>query len=267
MCGNLEERMYPKSLVAIVALIVVSLGVGCAANVTATPQIIVVTATSEPSVAPLPTATLPAPTQTPTATAVATTTPDVRVIDSDPRDLLVGRLDLPREGKYVLRYEKPRRNKEIVANWTVEKGEEYLAASGRIDGWEVLYVRTVKMQVPENIELEAVIYESPSGMDYTLNAWGGACDPERDDTGWNLLEENTIVGADYSNICYHRTMQPSGKYMADAWITMTYRNVIVDIWAWDWESNMDLDVLRTVAATEVAKLGEAPLSEVVSWRP
>jgi hypothetical protein len=60
------------------------------------------------------------------------------MIQVEPKELLLGKSDLPQEGEYFLpgpSWTSPSHNSEVVAIRTVEEGQKYLEETGRIDGW------------------------------------------------------------------------------------------------------------------------------------
>src|SRR5262245_7678052 len=69
------------------------------------------------------------PAPTPSETPAPSPTPDTRVIDINPKELLLGKSNLPPEGEYFVpgpSWTSPATNSEIVSEWTVQEGQEYL---------------------------------------------------------------------------------------------------------------------------------------------
>lgn len=109
----------------------------------------------------------PVPTLTSTITVTASPTPDLRIINIDPQDFLLKPEELPREAKYYLpnsAWISPHLNSEVVSGWTVEKGKEYLARTGRINGWVVYYAKgTRTVYAPDEIFNNVIMFNSSTG--------------------------------------------------------------------------------------------------------
>lgn len=225
-------------------------------------EVIVVTATPNPAtVTPIPTDT-PVPTDTPepTATDIPEPTPDVRVIDEPPRSMLPERTDLPADGKFYLTYESPGRNSEIISGWGVEQGRDYLAASGRVDGWAIEYTRgTRTAKVPEWIYYNVILYLTADGHAATEEELG-RCDEEK---GWNEIPapDGTVY------LCEWRKTQPNGNDYLRYEVKVEHRNVGVQIWVGGYEGEFVPEWLFDRAAEQLDVLISMPLSETVTYSP
>jgi hypothetical protein len=154
------------------------------------------TSTFTPTLAPTDTPTQTStPTKTPKNTPTLTPTPDLRVIDGDPMDFLLQKIDLPPEAKYYLpdsSWISPHRNSEIISAWGVEEGRKYLEETGRIDGWWVIYLRgTITVTAPEQIYDNVVKYATAEGAQLVVKKYGDRRVEEQDFTEVDPIE---IIG-------------------------------------------------------------------------
>jgi len=154
----------PKNIIAILIFFLL---ISCSPSVPS--QGMIQTAIAETqAVAPTFTNTnIPVPTLTSTITVTASPTPDLRIITDDPQGFLLKPEDLPREAKYYLpnsAWISPHLNSEVVSGWTVEKGKEYLARTGRINGWVVYYAKgTRTVYAPDEIFNNVIMFNSSAG--------------------------------------------------------------------------------------------------------
>lgn len=227
--------------------------------------VVVVTATPDPITAtPIPATATPIPSATPeptvTNTPEPTPTPDIRVINASPRSMLTKRTDLPADGKFYLYDESPHRNSEILSGWGVERGRNYLAASGRVDGWGITYVRgTRTAKAPEWVKYNVILYLTASG-----HAAGkqelGQCNGEN---GWNEIP--APEGIIY--LCEWRKTQSNGKDYLKYEAKVEYRNVGVQIWVGGYEDEFDVEWLFDRVIFQLELLKSTPLSETVTYAP
>lgn len=187
-------------------------------------------------------------------------TPDVRVINASPRSMLPERTDLPTDGKFYLTYESPTRNSEMISGWGVAEGRDYLAASGRIDGWSIEYTRgTRTAKVPEWIYYNGIIYQTEAGHAATDEQLG-RCNV---DDGW--VEIPAPEGMVY--LCEWRRTQPNGLDYLRYQVKLKHRNVAVQIRVGGYEGDFELEWLLDQAADQIAVLELIPLSETVTYAP
>ena len=224
-----------------------------------------------PTAIPSPTSTpLPSPTYTPVPSP--TPTPDTRVYDVDPRRILLERLDLPSEAGYYLPHSSwisPHRNSEIQIGFgggsdsvtSAEAVKEYLAETGRVDGWWVSFKRGSRTVIaPEEIFNNPVLYKTQEGAMLMLTKYHGSCDEDE-----TPLEIQTI--GDASMACMWKKMQNNGKNRVSINIRFIDRNVYHNLSGWGWESEVTLEYVEQVAMTLLDKLQQFPLSNEVTFQP
>jgi hypothetical protein len=175
-CKRKVEIMNPRWIFFALCIVVLSACGPSQVEIEQTVQAsIAQTERARPTATTIPTNTM-MPTATATATPFPSPTPDTRIIDADPRDLLLEKSDLPADGKYVLpgpRWISPLTNAEIVASWTVEEGQAYLAETGRIDGWWVAYRQgSNQVVMPQEVYDNAVIYTYAEGAQLIVTKYG-----------------------------------------------------------------------------------------------
>ena len=267
-------------------LFMLSLLLSACANVTPTVDTSTIKTAIAQTEAVKPTETIPPspteillPTETPTPTKTATPiptltltetpspTPDLRVIDADPYDFLLKAEDLPKDAHYYLPHSSwisPHRNYEVVGGWGVDEGREYLAATGRIDGWWVYYQRGTRTVIaPEQIYDNPVLFKTTAGAQLLLTQYSNCVDPDED---FVPVQTELKIG-DMTNVCMIREMQSSGEYKIDLLIEFSYRNVTHTVAGWGWEKEVELDYLADIARTLLTKLETMLLSDNVTFEP
>jgi hypothetical protein len=215
---------------------------------------------SSPTPSPVRTSTATAaPTDTPTPTA--SPTPDARVVDVNPKNLVLTKADLPQEGAYFLPAGwpfGPVTNAEIIAAWTVEEGQEYVAKSGRIYGWETEFARgSSKVVAPQDIYNEVVIYSTPDRAVAVVKEDAGCSRFE----GYREQELDAQIG-DASLLCVS-TWNGLPIYRLEA----AYRNLIIVLSIYGNENEVSVEFLEDLAQKQLSILERQPLSESVTFRP
>jgi hypothetical protein len=211
----------------------------------------------------------PTPTNTPTETT--SPTPDLRVIDADPYTFLLKAEDLPEDAYYYLpnsEWISPHRNYEVISGWGVDEGRAYMAATGRVDGWWVYYLRdTNAVMAPEQIGDNPVLFRTIEGAQLLITQYG-TCVYKDKNPNFNFVPVQTDLKiGDLTNVCISREMQSSGENHVHLIIEFSYRNVTHNISGWGWEDEVQLDYLANVARTLLAKLEAMPLSDSVTFEP
>lgn len=194
-------------------------------------------------------------------------TPDNRVINIDPYELLLKKDLLPKDGRYYLpasNWTSPHRNSEVVSGWGVEEGRVYLAETGRVDGWWVIYLRgTIKFLGPEEVYDNVVLYKDERGAALVMTKYSTCLNEEN---GYTHLESEFVVG-DMTNVCRWQEMQPGGVNRVSYRIEFSHRNVYHALQAYGWEYEIDPSFLENVAISLLEQLEQAPLSNGVTFSP
>ncbi len=244
----------------------------CAPSEAAIATAISLTQTSAPTettIPPLPQTETPQPTVTETEepTATFTPTPDGRVYDVDPHNLLLEREDLPQDARYFLPasdWISPHRNSEIISGMGVEEGKQYLADTQRVDGWVVdFYIGTQTVIAPEIVSDNVILYQTRDGARILFEEYNNCTDEE---LGFTVVESDFQIG-DASISCILREMQPSGEYRVQYLIIFTYYNIAHNIWGWGWENDVQPEYIEAIAETLFDKIQEYPLSDQVTFSP
>lgn len=204
----------------------------------------------------------PIPSETPSPSP----TPDVRVFDIDPRNLLLEKDDLPINGSYFLPdagWISPVRNFEIVSSWTVEEGQEYLAETGRIDGWLVYYKRGKSGELlPEQIGDNVVIFSSIEGARTLIEKFSDRRVSEED-----YKEIETPIIGDISRTFIKEEVNSSGEKRVTLLLSFSYRNISHSLVIFGWEKEVSMAIIEDIAKNLIAKLDELPLSNSVTFNP
>lgn len=254
---------------SLLVLFLASLLSACGASENTVATAIALTQNAAPTSTPVPsTATLPpAPSDTPEPAPTATSTPDTRVVDTDPKNLLLEREDLPTEAKYYLPHSSwitPHRNSEIISTWGAEWGREYLDSTGRIDGWLIYLARgTSTVIAPEQVFDNVMLFKTPEGARLFLDEYATCKDPEGE---YQIVNTDFIVG-DGTNVCTWKEMQSSGKNRVEYRIEFTRRNVAHAVTGWGWEADVKPEYVQQIALALLEEIDQAPLASEVSFRP
>jgi hypothetical protein len=235
--------------------------VACASSANAVNTAIAQTQAALPTKTPLPTTT-PAP----TTTLLPSPTPDGRIIDIDPEKLLLQKSDLPIPGKYYLPGQtsmSPLTNAEIVASWTVEEGQAYLAETGRIHGWAATYRRgTNSVKMPEEVHNNVVIYSTVEGAQTVVTKYG---DRDLIETGYQEMEAPP-VGEAFRAFRKEET-ESSGATRVWLRLIFRYRNIVHVVELRGWQADVPTQFAVDVANKLVEALKPLPLSEEVTFAP
>lgn len=232
-------------------------------QVTATP---LATNTSVPSNTPTMTDT-PTAVPTDTPTPEPSPTPDLRVIDIDPYELLLKKSDCNPDGRYYLPNEfwiSPHRNSEVVGGWTVVKGQEYLAETGRIDGWVVYYARgNSNVLLPQEIGDNVVLFSTIAGAQLLITKYE---DRMVNEFYYDEIEDAPQIG-DLSRAWVKKETNSGGT--TEAWyvITYSYRNISHSITVYGYDKEVKLEDAEYLARNLLAQLKQLSLSNEVSIKP
>lgn len=224
---------------------------------------------ADPSATPLPspTATLePTSTHTPTPllteTPTPTPTPDLRIIDVDPKSILLTKAEMPADGRYYIPNEtwmSIHLNSEVVSGWTVEVGRNYLEKSGRILGWWVDYLRgSTTVRMPEVVMINVVKYRTAEGAHWTATNFSR--DITQPEDGWKKIE-NPIDFGDLNNTVTKSKITSGGDKIIQYELSYTYRNFGVFIIGYGLEKDVSIEFVNNIGRAILKKLEAAPLSD------
>lgn len=196
-------------------------------------------------------------------------TPDIQVIDANPKDMLLPWFEFPEDAKYYFVWESPGRNYEILNGWGVVEGQAYLDASGRIDGWAVSYERgTRKVSAPDWIQINAVLYQDHDGpweTDALEARFGGTKECGHQSRDYTLIQTLELPGR--INVCLDKVMMSNGKYAMYYYVDVRYRNIALQIWFGGDEDYVDLQWVIDFTNLQMDHILALPLSSVVTWQP
>jgi len=211
------------------------------------PKIVAYTKTLVPALTP-------SITPTPTLMKAGSPIPDIKLILTDPLDLLLEINDLPLAGNYYLPNAglSPLRNSEILQNLGAEKGEEYINETGRVDGWIVSFQRgSNTASLPEEVKDSVVFYESVEGAQLSIEKY------------WNLNRSpdiRQILGpptvGDLS-LAFSLTKGNRVEYV----YYFSYRNYVHTLELKGIESGVTLDLVEQLAGKLFAKLVSVQFQE------
>jgi hypothetical protein len=209
------------------------------------------------------------PTPFPTDTPIPEPTPtlDLRVIDVDPYKILLKKSDCNPDGRYFLPNEgwiSPHKNSEVIAGWTIAKGQEYLAETGRIDGWWVYYARgNSNVLLPQQVYDNVILYSSVEGAQIVLNKYESRRVTEE---FFDEIENPPSVG-DITRAFVKKDTNSSGVTEVVYMFTFSYRNIVHSIAVLGYEKETTLEDAEYLARSLLAQLEQLPLSNEVSRKP
>jgi len=153
-----------KSARILVMLILMAMIISACGNVPTKQPTLVPTATAYPTYTPQPTYTpypTTVPTTVPTVAPSITPTPDLRIVDTDPQMFILKQVDFPKAGLYYLPNETwigKDTNDQIIVEWGVNKGQDYVTNTGRIGGWWDAYNRgTLAVKMPKELSCDVIL--------------------------------------------------------------------------------------------------------------
>jgi hypothetical protein len=220
---------------------------------------------------PTATATLPPPTSTstavqPTATVTQTPylspTPDRRILDADPRDLVLQEEDLPEEHGYFFNESTLISNRLITINYRAE-GPQYLERTLRIEGWQVNFAgpRSANEEIPRDLSSSIEVFQSADGAQIALREFNVS-------TLGPLSGRYEIVDAQLGlgdeDLLLRRSFVERNQFHHTYVVGFAYRNVIVyitgTVFDFD-ESLLTYSFLWERAVTVLERLKTSPLAE------
>jgi hypothetical protein len=205
------------------------------------------------------------PTTSPTSTTVPipSPTPDMRVVMEKPREFVLEKEDLPKAADYILPndlWSSPRSNEEILQVRGIEKGNIYLAKTGRVTGWEQYFVRRNKgvgAEYPYELGSTVIQYKTAEGAKYTINE-GASEDPtikmiEVPSGGLADILETTFTGE--TNTFFE------GREVDEIFLSVQHRNFLiqVDIMGFHDANQISKELAIDLAMKIVEKIDNAEL--------
>jgi hypothetical protein len=180
--------------------------------------------------------------------------------------LLLEKKDLPSAGRYVLPgsgWISPSTNAEIVASWTVEEGQAYLAEAGRIHGWWVAYQRgTNNVVMPEEVYNNVVIYSSITGAQLVVTKYD---DRYIEEDGYKEIRTSQV--GDVCRAFMKTKTEPSGGTRVWLQVVYSYRNIYHAVELWGWQNEVRADFAIDAANQLLGKLKNLPLTDTVEFTP
>lgn len=203
----------------------------------------------------------PVPTLTSTITITPSPTPDLRIINNDPQEFLLKPEDLPREAKYFLPnsgWISPHLNSEVIAGWTVEKGKEYLARTGRINGWWVYYAKgTRTIYAPDEMSCSVVKFKTSQGA--TLLVTDYSYRKRYPNENWEAVDLKIEDLGQVYDVERHVEVTSGGDKKINYCISYAYYNFGVETCGFGLEKDIVPEIIETGARAVLKKLQNAPL--------
>lgn len=187
-----------------------------------------------------------------------TRTPDPRVLDYDPADLILLPEEIPGPYSFFLVSSVHTPNSEVLRRRGQEAGTHYITATGRIDGVRAEFM----LDETDNssilfLNINTILFKSSAGPSYLAAEKGGPCRPE--DYPRFVLLDNDLELGDFSFLCTANEME--------YWVRVGYRNIYFDVGAVGFSPALNRDLLIQVATAQLMKLESLTLSDSLELPP
>lgn len=262
--------MKKITLYALIAILVLT---ACTPSESQVAQSATEPISTEPShTSQVPTETVP-PSLTPTTTITLTPTPDLRVIDVDPAEMLITIEDFGDNvvyfsigpGSIPLRVQASR-NWELSRDYGENVSAAYIESSGRIDGKiSLLQTASTSTDMPEFVISQAVIFQTAAGpqVDRSEVKQVTSCNPE-------FMETKTINLGITAIYCYS-PVNIGGVSSLDLYeyynISGSYKNIIFGVTAFGKENSFSEEIVFGLAEMMLEKIYKMPLADQVAYQP
>ena len=206
----------------------------------------------------------PVPTSTPTQTPTPTATPDLRVIDSNPEDLVLQVADLPEEGQFVVEGLRGILSNDAIVAYVVaqlgpatgELARAYVEESNRTTGYGVAFARTNPAYLsPVRVYHEIAIFEGVEGALEDIQIFKPQLMMA---LGREPVGDHPALG-DATN-AYTETIMEYGTELRVYLIEFAYRNTANEVAFWGLEGEYTLEDAFAIAELALQKLEQAPLA-------
>jgi hypothetical protein len=201
-----------------------------------------------------------------------TPTPDLRIIDVDPVEMLLTIEDLAEYAVYfsigpgsIPFYVPASRNWELKRDYGEDVSAAYVESSGRIDGKiSLLQTTSTSMSMPEFVISQAVIFQSEAGpqVDRSVVKQVTSCNPE-------FMETKTIDIGITATHCYS-AVNIGGVTSVDMYeyynIYGVYKNILYGVTAFGKEKSFSADAVVILAELMLDKILDMPLADQVSYQ-
>lgn len=222
--------------------------------------------TPKPSFTLSPTTTL-TPSTTPTETVTPTPTPDLRVVDGYPKQMVLSAEDLsagvdyfPSNFAYMKFWQPPYSNSKLKKDYGEEKVSKYIELSGRIDGYgSVLQTNQKSPNVAEFILSEVVIFSTSAGPETEQN------DIRQINSCYLSMDIRSINIGVEADGCFSK-FTFLGETSQDYHIIHgIYRNILFSVTVIGPENTLSEDIVIELAKLLVSKIKTFPLVDEVTY--
>jgi hypothetical protein len=187
---------------------------------------------------------------------VPTFTPDLRVFDVDPTEVVLLAEEVPGIYLYGLSQVTLRPNSEVLILRGEEAGQDYIDETGRVLAAVAEYV-TGSIEAPSPlVAILVILFKSNAGPAFLFQEKGGAC---REDEGRFTLQDPNLGIGDMSVVC--------SSTPGSLWVRVGYRNIYFDVGTIGSPEAMDRMFAVQVALEQLGKLQSFPLSSSVTLAP
>lgn len=228
--------------------------------------VIIIVVTGEPAPTDTP---QPTPAFTPTADMTVTTAPtlaptaDLRIIEGDPQDFLLQVADLPNESQFYLPDEtwtSRASNNETLEVWGAERGAEYIARTGRIDGWWVNFIRgSERLKAPEGVYCEVVKYKTADGALLTVKEYNTPKTPFLSDLTWITSNDKFPELGNQTVTSYSEYSSDSGAPYTGYKVETSYYNFFVGCEGYGPATDVEPDYVAGLVEIIINKMKTANL--------
>jgi hypothetical protein len=196
-------------------------------------------------------------------TSTYTPTPDLRVIDMDPRNFLLEKTELPIEPNYYIpgsNWMSPHRNYEVINELGEEFGGDYIDQTGRLDGWVVTYRKGLsRVLAPIEIYHNIIKYKDSQGALLAVREFNLGIR----DSSFNYLDSGEELG-DLTVVLLAEEVNAFGEVILTYRIETAYRNFVSIIMMVGEKDEIQYEFVENIAYKIINLLEDAPLSATVT---
>lgn len=205
------------------------------------------------------------PSSTPTETAIPSPTPDLRVIDSDPKQIGLEAEDLPEEANYFMSNELRFSNEWVINKWGEEEATAYIEKYGRIESWTADLISYAYLPDTASVfNTHIAIYSRDLGPGEEFD-WSGLtiCD----DSYTEITPVDIGVEAYSCSLDLSISGDGLNIYQEYFGVYGLYRNVAFVVSVMAKEPGFSMDILVGLAQLQAEKILGFPLTDEVTYSP
>jgi len=202
------------------------------------------------------------PTEAPTETLAPSPspTPDLRVINTDPKSIILTLDEMTDfdEVEQNISYPKGYLNKTCALG--ADEAVAFLERTGLVTGWTTVYhLPDIGVEYSGYFEITPLVFESLEGPNLMFEEWGGPCEYDV----YDYVED--LDYGEKTTACIYRIWQESSQNdLIKYRLAIKYKNVLLGVLAQGLEDSFDLDQVYRLVDLQMDKLASLPLEEEIT---